>query len=67
MSNERLEVTTAEALSRYAGELKDGGFSQPVIDQLVIHASEHLVLGRERRDECGQESGALRVKVIANA
>ncbi|MBP2524257.1 MULTISPECIES: hypothetical protein [unclassified Rhodococcus (in: high G+C Gram-positive bacteria)] len=67
MSNERSEFTTADALSRYAGELKEGGFSQPVIDQLVVHASEHLVLGRARRDECGQESGALRVKVIVNA
>ena len=67
MSSEQLEIPTADALSRYAGELKEGGFSQPVIDQLVIHASEHLVLGRARRDECGQESGALRVKVIANA
>lgn len=65
--SKQTELSTAEALSRYARELQAGGFAQPVIDTLVIHASEHLVLGRARRDECGEESGALKLKVTVDA
>jgi len=61
------ELTTAEALSQYAKELQAGGLTQSVIDILVVHASEHLVLGRARRDNCGEESGALRLKVTVDA
>lgn len=66
MSNQT-ELTTAKALSRYAKELKVGGLAQSVIDTLVVHASEHLVLGRARRDNCGEESGALRLKATVDA
>jgi len=63
MSNEPPKSTTAAALASYRNELQGSDFPQPVIDQLVIHASEHLVLGRGRCDENGVPLGSLTVRV----
>ncbi|MGC0365013.1 D-alanine-D-alanine ligase-like ATP-grasp enzyme [Rhodococcus sp. 27YEA15] len=63
MSNERSSLTTAEALSAYEKGLQAAGFNQPVIDQLIIHASQHFVLGHGRRGEDGSSQGVLTVLV----